>query len=100
MFILRSAFWLTAAFAVIGPIAGADIGEMGRATGAQIVENGSGLVASGLSSVQCDSLECEIGRAAAQGALSQLPAPSSSAITHDAPSAGPAPVPPPRPDWA
>ena len=86
--------------AVIGPIAGADVSELGRSAGTRIVEDGSALVASGLASASCANLECEIGRAAAIGALSQITTPSSIDPMHDAPSVGPAPVPPPRPDWA
>lgn len=100
MFILRSAFWLTAAFMVIGPTTGNDLGAMTQSAGTQIAEDGKALLADGLTAAQCTSLECELGRAVVIGALKASPSQSSINPVQDAPLTGPAPVPPPRPDWA
>lgn len=99
MFVLRSAFWLTAAFIVIAPTAGADIGEMGRKAGNDIARESSAIVSAGLTAADCRTLECEVGRAAVSGFLNASTQ-SSIIPMQDAPLAGPAPVPPPRPDWA
>lgn len=98
-FILRSAFWLTAAFMVIAPTTGKDMNAVAGAAGTQLVADGHRLVTAGLEQIPCETIECRLGRTLVAGAL---PAVSQSSIIpmQDAPLAGPAPVPPPRPDWA
>lgn len=100
MFLLRSAFWLTAAFLVVAPTVGTDIGALAGTAGSQMAASGKDMALSSLSQIDCDTIECTIGRAVAVSALEQLPSQSSISPMQDAPNAGPAPVPPPRPDWA
>ncbi|SDZ92566.1 hypothetical protein SAMN05428936_101559 [Pelagibacterium halotolerans] len=87
MFVLRSAFWLSAAFLVMAPSTGMDVGASARATGDQLASQGVRAVSETLMPSDCGSVECVIGRTV----LSQI-------ATQRAP-AGNA-FPPPRPDWA
>lgn len=100
MFLVRSAFWLTAAFLVVAPTVGTDIGAVASTAGGQMAASGKDMALNGLSQLDCDTLECTLGRAVAVSALEQLPSQSSINPMQDAPNVGPAPVPPPRPDWA
>ncbi|WP_196259274.1 hypothetical protein [Pelagibacterium limicola] len=100
MFLLRSAFWLTVGFMLVAPTVGADIGTVASQKAGEIAQEGSQAISQGVRSIECESLECIIGRTMVLGALETNAAPSSLSPMQDAPSAGPAPVPPPRPDWA
>lgn len=98
MFIVRSAFWLTAAFVLLAPSAGMDIASSARSTGEDLVSRGGDAVASHIEAQSCASMECRLGKSLALAALPQTtvdrPAPAD-------PVASPqAPVPPARPSWA
>ncbi|WP_404405551.1 hypothetical protein [Pelagibacterium halotolerans] len=109
MFLLRSAFWLTAAYLVLAPHAGTDIGNAAQA----VSKSAPQIAVAGLSSLPCGSLECTTGRAAALGVLESIGKDDGTLPTVIA-SADPAtltlmdaavvpesaPVPPKRPDWA
>lgn len=103
MFLVRSAFWLTTAFAVIAPMAGNDAGTMARATGEEIAQRGAGTVTAHLLPESCGSVECVVGRAIVAEALApQKPAiVSATGADESLPAKDPlAPVPPQRPSWA
>lgn len=86
MFLMRSAFWLTIGFMLVAPTAGADMDTMGEKAG-RIAQESQQALATGVKSIECDSLECVVGRAVVVGAL-------------ESNATAPAPAPPPRPDWA
>ena len=98
-FIIRSAFWLTAAFTLIAPTVGQDAGKVASDTGARLAAQGTSLLSSGIGGIDCASIECTIGRAVVLGALPQTPSQSGDPMQTDK-RVGAAPVPPPRPDWA
>lgn len=98
-FILRSAFWLTAAFMVIAPTTGNDMGVVAGDAGAQMMAGSQSLIAAGLEQMSCDSFECNLGRTLIVGALPAT-SPSDTVPMQDNALAGAAPVPPVRPDWA
>ncbi|WP_127145621.1 hypothetical protein [Pelagibacterium montanilacus] len=100
-FILRSAFWLGAAWLVMAP----NHGPAGAASaGADLAASGRSL-AEAFDPNACTSLECAAGRAAVTGlvgfvadragALASPPADPT-----PAPQPAEAPFPPPRPAWA
>ena len=98
MFLVRSAFWLSAAFIVMAPTVGMDVGEAARSTGEQLVSRGAQAATETLLPGDCGTIECAVGRAVigqaagftdATRAPEVLPTPSQ-----------PAAFPPPRPDWA
>lgn len=103
MFIARSAFWLTAAFIVMAPSAGMDLGSSARSTGEQLVSQGSQAAVSQLNAAECATFECSVGRSVLVGALGQVssvePTEASAIAASTRADAG-APVPPRRPDWA
>lgn len=89
MFVVRSAFWLSAAFIIMAPSAGMDVGNSARATGEQLASQGALAVSETLMPAACGSVECFVGRTLlAQIATPSTPEPLASAF------------PPPRPDWA
>lgn len=89
MFVVRSAFWLSAAFIIMAPSAGMDVGSSARATGEQLASQGARAVSETLLPAECGSVECVVGRTVlAQIATPPTPGPMASAF------------PPPRPDWA
>jgi hypothetical protein len=96
MFLLRSAFWLTAAFFVIRP----DVDMRNAATdlSAEAMARGSEFVASQIEAIECDSLHCFGGKALATAALQS--APSAGDPMHTQPAAPAVPLPRPRPDRA
>lgn len=100
MFIFRSAFWLTAAFIVISPSAGVDMGASTSATGEQLAMEGTKAVAALLAPEYCASIECAIGRGvlATASQFSSEPAPALAQPIMV--STLQAPVPPTRPSWA
>lgn len=87
--VVRSIFWLTAAYLVIKP--GVDLPD-GGAMAAQAMAAGTKVVAQQVSSIECTSLECIGGKAIAAAVLQ--PSPSLAVSGH---SAAP-PYPRPRPD--
>lgn len=100
MFLVRSAFWLTVGFMIVAPTMGADMGAVAGHTASQIAVESQQALTEGVKGIACESVECAIGRAVVVGALETNAVQSSLSPMQDAPSAGPAPVPPPRPDWA
>lgn len=91
LFLLRSTFWLLAAYLVIGAQGASGDPE-------RLVSAGRDFLAESVRAVPCESLECQVGRAAAVAAMSPAERP---AVPHAAPAPQPAaPVPPPRPAWA
>ncbi|GGA54732.1 hypothetical protein [Pelagibacterium lentulum] len=103
MFLVRSAFWLTAAWLVIAP-AHHDFSATADAAGAEIVKGGQALISAGLSRApECASFECAAGRAILETAINQpAQVPQIAPQPHLTVAASPvqAPVPPRRPDWA
>ena len=92
MFLLRSAFWLTAAFLVIRPDVDFDTG----AISASAVATGQQLIAGAVLSNACASLICRDGKAVLTAVTSSTP--SLDATMQDS-SNNPVPFPRPRPDW-
>lgn len=90
--VVRSVFWLTAAYLVIKP--GVDLPD-GNAVASQALLASKQVVAEQVASISCNSLECIGGKAVATAVLST---PSASAATAVAPASDPVPVPRPRPD--
>lgn len=99
MFLVRSAFWLTIGFLIVAPTVGADLGVVAGQTASQIVSEGQQALTDGVRGIECDSVECVIGRAMVVGAIETNAVQSSLSPMQDTPS-GPVPVPPRRPDWA
>jgi hypothetical protein len=95
MFILRSAFWLTLAFIVMGPKS-VDLGAAASDFSSQAMAAGQQLIVSQIIAGDCTSVQCFGGKALAAVALGSSP--SVGATMQDSP-IGPAPVPRPRPDW-
>ncbi len=93
--VVRSVFWLTVAYLVIKP--GVDLPDPG-AMAAQVVAAGSQVVASGIESIECDSLQCIGGKAVVTAALQASP--SAGVPMHEPQAISPVPYPRPRPDWA
>jgi hypothetical protein len=96
MFLLRSAFWLTAAFLVIRPET--DVRESAGTVANEALARGSQFVAQQIEAIECDSLQCIGGKAIVAAALP--PIPPSGAPMHVSPQDDPVPYPRPRPDWA
>ena len=102
MFIVRSAFWLSAAFIVMAPTAGMDVGQSARQTGEQLVSQGAQAVSDTLLPQSCETIECMVGRSVLTQVASEhaamAPAPESpvTAVATTEPLA----FPPPRPAWA
>jgi hypothetical protein len=96
MFLVRSAFWLTVAFLVIGP---KDI-DLGRAAGAlstQAMAAGQQMIAQQILDTECSTIECMGGKAVIAAVL-PTPNPSADSSMQDS-SNDPVPFPRPRPDW-
>lgn len=100
MFLVRSAFWLTIGFMIVAPTVGADLGAVAGQTASQMVSEGQQALTDGVRGIECESVECVIGRAMVVGAIETNAVQSSLSPMQDKPSAGPVPVPPRRPDWA
>jgi hypothetical protein len=94
MFLLRSVFWLTAAFLVIRP--DIDVESAVASMQMQAIDAGKEIVVQQLLEPQCDTLECAGRNALLASALS-------SSLSIDPPmqdsSISPVPFPRPRPDW-
>jgi hypothetical protein len=59
MFLLRSAFWLTAAFLVIRPET--DMGQAAGALATDAMAQGSSFVAQTIQAIECEDLGCHGG---------------------------------------
>ena len=92
--VVRSVFWLTAAYLVIKP--GVDLPD-GNAVAAQALAAGKQVVAEQVSAIPCDSFECIGGKAVAAAVLSSA---SADVPVQDFPAGNPAPLPRPRPHRA
>lgn len=99
MFLVRSAFWLSAAFIVMAPSAGMDVGQAAHSTGEQLVSQGAYAVSETLLPRTCGTIECVVGRAVVHQAIG-LPEAMPVGETASVISAEPMPFPPPRPAWA
>lgn len=101
-FLLRSGFWLTAAYFVLAPHAGADVSRAAHAVGEQVAQVAPQVAAAGVASVSCEeSLHCEATRAAALRVIEhKQTASAAAALTQAAVAPRTAPVPPQRPEWA
>lgn len=87
MFLVRSAFWLTAAFLVIRP--GVDLDATAQALSGQALAAGQQVIAQKILSTECDSLQCAGGKAVLAAMLAPEPV-----------TAPPVPMPRPRPNFA
>lgn len=95
-FILKSAFWLTAAFLVIRP--GVDLPAAAGAMTSQAMAAGQSAIVEQISKTECASLQCVGGKALLTAAVANasLPAVIPMQIS---PTVETAPVPRPRPAW-
>lgn len=93
--VVRSIFWLTAAYLVIKPGVGLPDGS---AVAAQAMASGKQAVAEQVALVQCSSFECIGGKALATAVLQSSP--SVGLPMHETPTSRAVPVPRPRPDRA
>jgi hypothetical protein len=89
--IVRSVFWLTAAYLVIKP--GVDLPDA-NALAAQAMAAGTQVVAEQVSNIECDSLQCIGGKAVVAAALQSSP--SVGVPMHEMPAIAPVPYPRPR----
>lgn len=96
-FILRSAFWLSAAYLVMAP--NADMGAAAQSAGEQLARSGHEL-ASSIQPPSCQSIECAAGRLVTTGALELLASRSGIHPMQETPPNQAVPLPRPRPDWA
>lgn len=100
MFLVRSAFWLTAAFIVMAPGVGMDVGASVRSGGEHLVSQGAQMVGDTLLPASCTAIECVVGRSiighVAESGETVSVLPEAIADVPDAHAA----FPPPRPDWA
>lgn len=94
MFLLRSAFWLTAAFLVIRPEM--DVRETASALSNQALAAGNQFVTEQIEAIECDSLTCFGGKAVVSAALK--PVPPTGPPMHVLPVSDSVPLPRPRPD--
>ncbi|SFV35957.1 hypothetical protein SAMN05216456_2288 [Devosia crocina] len=96
MFLMRSAFWLTAAFLVIKPEA--DIRDSAEAVANQALASGSQFISEQIEAIECDSLHCFGGKAVVAAALPAIPPaePTAAAVAAEQG----VPLPRPRPDRA
>lgn len=94
MFLLRSGFWLTAAFLVLGP-SEVDFGPTIDALSVRANAAGQQALVAGVSDPACRSLECLGGKAL----VAAVAAPSPSGVTAMQDSPVPVPAPRPRPGW-
>lgn len=93
--IVRSVFWLAAAYLVLKP--GAELPDAGALT-AQAMAAGKQVVAEQVEAIACDSFECLGGKAVVAAALRDVP--SVGAPMHEQPTVAPVPYPRPRLDRA
>ena len=93
--VVRSVFWLTAAYMVIRP--GVDLPDT-HALAAQAVAAGSQVVSQQIDAIDCADIACIGSKAVVAAALQSSP--SVGLPMHALPTSSPAPIPRPRPDWA
>ncbi|UJW85497.1 hypothetical protein [Devosia sp. SL43] len=93
--IVRSVFWLTAAYMVIKP--GVDLPDA-NALAIQAMAAGTQVVAEQVSNIECDSFQCIGGKAVVATALQTSP--SVGLPMHETPTSVPVPYPRPRLDRA
>ena len=96
MFLLRSAFWLTVAFVVIGP-KDIDLGATAGDLSAQAVAAGQKMIVSRILEDDCQTIECLTGKAMLATAVTTA-FPSIDTAMQDS-SKTLVPVPRPRPAW-
>ena len=94
MFLLRSAFWLTAAFLVIRP--GTDLTGTAGALTTNAMAAGQQFIAEQFRTAECTDVACLGAKVAVTVAL---PSSSSAKAPMQAEAIGPIPFPRPRPDW-
>lgn len=90
--VVRSIFWLTAAYLVIKP--GVDLPD-GGAMAAQAMAAGQQVVAEQVGAIECTSFECIGGKAVATAIL--RPSPTAPFNIEHLPASNPVPLPRPRP---
>lgn len=95
-FLLKSAFWLTAAFLVIRP--GMDLSAMAETAKTQAISAGQAAIVRQIARTECDTLECAGGKALLAAAVTSA-LPAAAPMHQDLPAAEAAPVPRPRPAW-
>lgn len=95
MFLVRSAFWLTVAFLVIGP-KDVDFGRAADDLSSQAMAVGQQIIAHKVLETECSTLECMGGKAALAVVLTPSN-PSADSSMQDS-SQDPVPFPRPRPD--
>ena len=93
--VVRSVFWLTAAYMVIQP--GVELPDS-QAMAAQAMAAGSQVVSQQIDKVECADLVCLGGKTVIAAALQSSP-PVGTPM-HVSSTNSPAPIPRPRPDWA
>jgi hypothetical protein len=94
MFLLRSAFWLTAAFLVIRPPV--DVEATAGALASSAMTAGQQFIAEQITAAECTDVACLGAKVAVTVALSSSP---SAEAPMQAEAIGPVPFPRPRPDW-
>ncbi|WP_193336534.1 hypothetical protein [Devosia beringensis] len=93
--VVRSVFWLTAAYMVIAP--GVDLPD-GQALAAQAMAAGTKAVSQQIDKVECADIACLGGKTVIAAALNASP-PVGTPM-HASSTTRLAPIPRPRPDWA
>jgi len=104
MALIRSAFWLSVAFAVVGPQVGADrsVDGMARDMAANSAAAGRQFISAQLDRVECQTLECHSGKAVVGAGLGMMPSAPEGRNTMPSSHSDPGesiPVPAPRPAW-
>ena len=97
--LLKSAFWLTAAFLVIRP--GVDLPAAAGSVTAQAMAAGQTAIVEQISKTECDSIQCVGGKALLTAAVAKVSVPTVTPmqISPAVETREPAPVPRPRPAW-
>lgn len=103
MFLIRSAFWLTAAFIALHP-PGVDLGQAASAISGKAVAAGQQMVVEQILKNDCSLLRCApasaaISAAPVETAAVSLRIPSADVTVQGSPTNKVAPVPRPRPAW-
>ena len=96
-FILKSAFWLVAAFLVIRP--GVDLPAAAGSVTAQAMAAGQSAIVAQIEKTECTTLECVGGKALLSAAVKSTAQPQAVAPMQISSTAETAPVPRPRPAW-
>ena len=93
--VVRSVFWLTAAYLVIRP--GVELPDA-QAMAAHAMATSAQVVNEQLGKIECADIACVGGKTVLAVALHASP--SAGVPMHDVPASSLAPIPRPRPDWA